>query len=208
MPGYIAHFIAWSLQRVLAGTLLRKSVEASCYIIRRHTFRSNISSRSFGHSAHTIEPECREHMHVETLSPATAIPGPHSLRRVVLSALMARKQVPSAPQQEYHSSQRDRHGPVDPEAMRYHRATPWRLPIKQWHCEERLETTAVSFGMISCDERWRLTATNVPGRNVMVNSAMAFIAELSLFAADAISRESAAIDWLAMLSRWAIRFHI
>lgn len=37
---------------------------------------------------------------------------------------------------------------------------------------------------------------------------MAFIAELSLLAADAISRESAAIDWLAMLSRCAIRFHI
>lgn len=58
------------------------------------------------------------------------------------------------------------------------------------------------------EERRRLTATNVPGRKVIVNSAMAFIAELSLLAAEAISRESAAIDWLAMLSRCAIRFHI
>ncbi len=58
------------------------------------------------------------------------------------------------------------------------------------------------------EERRRLTATNVPGRKVIVNSAMAFMAELSLLAAEAISRESAAIDWLAMLSRCAIRLHI
>jgi hypothetical protein len=41
-----------------------------------------------------------------------------------------------------------------------------------------------------------LTATKVPGRNIMVTKAMAFIEELSRFAAAAISRESSAMSTL------------
>lgn len=48
--------------------------------------------------------------------------------------------------------------------------------------------------MTLADESWLLTAINVPGRKIIVNSAIDFIAELSLLAAEAISRESAAID--------------
>ena len=48
---------------------------------------------------------------------------------------------------------------------------------------------------------WLLTAMNVPGRKTIVKIAMAFIAELSLLAATAISRESEAIDRLVILSR-------
>lgn len=79
-------------------------------------------------------------------------------------------------------------------------------PARAWR--RMPEGHNVSFMKGFCDKRCQLTETNVPGRKVIVNTAMVFIAELSLLAAAASSRESAAIDWLAMLSRCAMRFQI
>lgn len=60
----------------------------------------------------------------------------------------------------------------------------------------------------------QLTASAVPGKNTMVRTARAFIAELSSPLALATTRLEAAISWLIMfalcaiwLSLWAIKLH-
>lgn len=60
----------------------------------------------------------------------------------------------------------------------------------------------------------QLTASVVPGKNTMVRTARAFIAELSSPLALATTRLEAAISWLIMfalwdiwLSLWAIKLH-
>lgn len=52
-----------------------------------------------------------------------------------------------------------------------------------------------------------LTATNVPGRNVILITAIVRIAKLSSFVRVAISVEIFAIFKLSLLSRWATRFY-
>jgi hypothetical protein len=81
--------------------------------------------------------------------------------------------------------------------MRDYRSARLCLPIEDRHGEEGL---FISIALISWE--WnKLTATNVPGRKTIVRTARAFIAELSLWLAAEISRESAARLWLDFASR-------
>ena len=100
------------------------------------------------------------------------------------------------------------HGPVDVKSRKDDFTRVRCPPVEQWHGEECLiDLVSTSMKDMRGGQRQR-TATKVPGRNKIVNTAMVFIAELSRLAASASAFEPLATCKLRMLSLWAIRLYI